>query len=93
MDRLVKGFAFDGQVRLVGIEATDLVQTALDIHKLSPVGIASLGKLLMAGAIMGSIMKNEQDKTAPVYIYPVVCKHGDMDICPLLRDVHGCYAN
>ena len=50
MDRLVKGFAFDGQVRLVGIEATDLVQTALDIHKLSPVGVAALGKLLTAGA-------------------------------------------
>ena len=33
MDRLVKGFAFDGQVRLIGIEATDLVQTALDIKE------------------------------------------------------------
>lgn len=62
MDRLVKGFAFDGQVRLVGIEATDLVQTALDIHKLSPVGVAALGKLLTAGAIMGSMMKNDKDK-------------------------------
>lgn len=62
MDRLVKGFAFDGQVRLIGIEATDLVQTSLDIHKLSPVGTAALGKLLMAGAIMGSMMKNDDDK-------------------------------
>ncbi len=62
MDRLVKGFAFDGQVRLIGIEATDLVQTALDIHKLSPVGTAALGKLLTAGAIMGSMMKNDKDR-------------------------------
>ena len=62
MDRLVKGFAFDGQVRLIGIEATDLVQTALDIHKLSPVGTAALGKLLTAGAIVGSMMKNDKDR-------------------------------
>ena len=62
MDRLVKGFAFDGQVRLIGIEATDLVQIALDTHKLSPVGTAALGKLLVAGAIMGSMMKNDKDK-------------------------------
>jgi len=62
MDRLVKGFAFDGQVRLIGIEATDLVQTALNTHKLSPVGTAALGKLLIAGSIMGSMMKNEKDR-------------------------------
>lgn len=62
MDRLVKGFAFDGQVRLIGVETTDLVQFALDTHKLSPVGTAALGKLLTAGAIMGSMMKNDADK-------------------------------
>jgi len=62
MDRLVKGFAFDGQVRLIGIEATDLVQVALDTHKLSPAGVAALGKLLIAGSIMGSMMKNDSDR-------------------------------
>ena len=30
MDRLIRGFAFDGQVRLIGIESTDLVQVALN---------------------------------------------------------------
>lgn len=62
MDRLVKGFAFDGQVRLIGVEARDLVQVALDTHKLSPVGTAALGKTLIAGAIMGSMMKNDDDR-------------------------------
>ena len=62
MDKLVKGFAFDGKVRLTGIDATDLVQVALDTHKLSPVGVAALGRLLTAGAIMGSMMKNDKDK-------------------------------
>lgn len=62
MDKLVKGFAFDGKVRLIGIDATNLVQVALDTHKLSPVGVAALGRLLTAGAIMGSMMKNDKDK-------------------------------
>jgi len=62
MNKLVKGFAFDGQVRLIGVVSTDIVQKALDIHKLSPVGTAALGKLLTAGAIMGSMMKNDDDR-------------------------------
>jgi len=62
MDKLVRGFAFDGQVRLIGVISTDIVQAALDIHKLSPVATAALGKLLTAGAIMGSMMKNDTDK-------------------------------
>lgn len=62
MNKLVKGFAFDGQVRLIGIISTDIVQKALDIHKLSPVGTALLGRLLTAGAIMGSMMKNDEDR-------------------------------
>lgn len=62
MNKLVKGFAFDGQVRLIGIVSTDIVQKALDIHKLSPVATAALGKLLTAGAVMGSMMKNDNDR-------------------------------
>jgi len=62
MDKLVRGFAFDGQVRLIGVVSTDIVQKALDIHKLSPVATAALGKLLTGGAIMGSMMKNDTDK-------------------------------
>lgn len=62
MNKLVRGFAFDGQVRLIGIVATDMVQKALDIHKLSPTATAALGKLLVAGSMMGSMMKNEKDK-------------------------------
>lgn len=62
MDKLIKGFAFDGQVRLIGIVSTTLVQKALDIHKLSPVSTAALGRLLTGGAIMGSMMKDEEDR-------------------------------
>lgn len=62
MDKLIKGFAFDGQVRLIGIDSTELVQHALNIHGLSPVAVAALGRLLTGGAIMGAMLKNDSDR-------------------------------
>lgn len=62
MDKLVKGFAFDGQVRLIGVSSTEIVSKALEIHGLSPVATAALGRFLTAGAMMGSMMKNDTDR-------------------------------
>ncbi|MBP3284126.1 MAG: Hsp33 family molecular chaperone HslO [Clostridia bacterium] len=62
MDKLIKEFAFDGQVRLIGILSTEIVSRALEIHQLSPVATAALGRFLTAGAMMGSMMKNEEDR-------------------------------
>jgi len=62
MDRLIRGFAFDGQVRLVAISSAELVQDALNIHGLSPVAVGALGRLLTGGAIMGSMLKNDTDR-------------------------------
>ena len=36
MGKLIKGLAFDGQVRVVAVDSTDIVAEALKIHKLSP---------------------------------------------------------
>ena len=38
-----------------------LVETAREHHNTSPVATAALGRLLTAGAMMGSMMKNETD--------------------------------
>lgn len=62
MDRLIKGFACDGQVRLIGVSSADLVQRALDIHGLSPVAVSALGRLLTGGAMMGAMLKNDSDR-------------------------------
>lgn len=62
MDKLVKGFAFDGQVRLIGVSSKEIVSKALEIHGLSPVATAALGRFLTAGTMMGSMMKNEEDR-------------------------------
>ena len=39
----------------------ELVETAREHHNTSPVATAALGRLLTAGAMMGSMMKNETD--------------------------------
>lgn len=62
MGRLIKGLAFDGQVRVVAIDSTDIVSEALKIHKLSPTATGALGRFLTAGALMGSMLKNDTDK-------------------------------
>ena len=36
MGKLIKGLAFDGQVRVLAVDSTDIVSKALEIHGLSP---------------------------------------------------------
>lgn len=62
MDKLIKALAYDGQVRLIAIDSKDIVNTALNVHSLSPTAAGALGRLLTAGALMGSMLKNDTDK-------------------------------
>lgn len=62
MGRLIKGLAFDGQVRVVAVDSTDIVAKALKIHELSPTATGALGRFLTAGALMGAMLKNDTDK-------------------------------
>lgn len=62
MARLIKGLAFDGQVRVLAIDSTDIVAKALEIHGLSPTATGALGRFLTAGSLMGAMLKNDADK-------------------------------
>ena len=62
MGKLIKGLAFDGQVRVVAVDSTDIVADALKIHKLSPTATGALGRFLTAGSLMGSMLKNDTDR-------------------------------
>lgn len=62
MGRLIKGLAFDGQVRVLAVDSTDIVSKALEIHGLSPTATGALGRFLTAGALMGAMLKNDTDK-------------------------------
>lgn len=60
-DYIVTGMAAGSQVRAFAITSKEMVETAREHHNTSPVATAALGRLLSAGAMMGSMMKNEKD--------------------------------
>lgn len=60
-DYIVRATAANNQVRAFVATTKDLVETARAHHNTSPVATAALGRLLTAGAMMGSMMKNEKD--------------------------------
>lgn len=60
-DYLVRGIAAGGFVRAFGASTRDTVEQARINHNLSPVASAALGRLLTAGAMMGSMSKGEND--------------------------------
>ena len=60
-DYVVRATAANSQVRAFAATTRDMVETAREHHNTSPVATAALGRLLTAGALMGSMMKNDTD--------------------------------
>ena len=60
-DYMVRATAADAQVRAFAVTAQDTVEKARQAHDTSPVMTAALGRLLCAGAMMGSMMKGDAD--------------------------------
>lgn len=60
-DYLVRATAAQGQIRAFAITSRETAEAARAAHDTSPVITAALGRLLAAGAMMGSMMKGEQD--------------------------------
>ena len=60
-DYIVRATAGDEQVRAFAATTGNLVEEARRRHNTSPVATAALGRLLTAGAMMGSMMKNDTD--------------------------------
>ena len=60
-DYIVRATAANGQVRVFAATTREVVETAREHHNTSPVATAALGRLLTAGAMMGSMMKNDTD--------------------------------
>ncbi len=60
-DCIVRATAADAQIRAFACSTRDMVETARRIHNTSPVVTAALGRLLSAGAMMGSMLKGEKD--------------------------------
>ena len=60
-DYIVRATAAGGQIRAFAATTRGLVEEARGRHGTSPVATAALGRLLTAGVMMGSMMKNDTD--------------------------------
>ena len=60
-DRIVRGTAKDGMIRVIGGITTNLVADGTSVHECSPVASVALGRMLTAGALMGTDLKSEKE--------------------------------
>ena len=60
-DYIIRATTANDQIRAFAAVTTEMVETAREHHNTSPVATAALGRLLTAGAMMGSMMKGEKD--------------------------------
>ncbi len=56
-DRILRGTAVNDQFRVVAVDATTTVQSARDLHNLSPINTILMGRLISASAMMIQDMK------------------------------------
>lgn len=60
-DYIVRATAANAQIRAFAATSIDTVETARKAHDTSPIVTAALGRLLTAGAMMGSMLKGDDD--------------------------------
>lgn len=66
MDQIYHALCSDRQVQICLIDGKELVKKAREIHKLSRVATAALGRQLMMTSMMGSRLKNESDRVSSI---------------------------
>lgn len=60
-DYIVRATAAEAQIRAFACATRGVVEAAREAHNTSPVVTAALGRLLSAGAMMGSMLKGDRD--------------------------------
>ncbi len=60
-DYIVNAITSNGAIRVVAADTTELCNRAQQIHKMSATAAAALGRTITAAAIMGSMLKSEDD--------------------------------
>ncbi len=61
-DYIIRATAAEGTVRAFAAVTTGLVNKASQVHDLSPIAAAALGRTLTAAGMMARMLKNENDK-------------------------------
>jgi len=60
-DYIIRASAANSQIRAFAATTRDMAEESRKLHQTSPVATAALGRLLTAGAMMGIMMKGEDD--------------------------------
>ena len=60
-DYIVRATAANAEIRAFAATTKEMVEYSRSIHETSPIVTAALGRLLTAGAMMGSMMKGDRD--------------------------------
>ena len=60
-DNLIRGIEKNGKFKFVGVNSTNIVNTAKEKHNTSATASAALGRALTAGALMSTLLKNKKD--------------------------------
>ena len=61
MGKLLKALIFDDEISLSLLDTTDMINEAINIHGLSPLAAAALGRAMTAVSFMASNLKNDDD--------------------------------
>ena len=61
MARLIRGLSDNGGIVFCGVDSTDIVCKAEELHTTSATCSAALGRLLTGAALMGSMLKDDRD--------------------------------
>lgn len=60
MDKIIRCITSDGSIMASAISSTNIVATAQQVHSLSPVATAALGRLLTGASLMGAQLKQRR---------------------------------
>lgn len=60
MDKIIRCITSDGSIMASAITGTNIVATAQQVHRLSPVATAALGRLLTGASLMGAQLKQRR---------------------------------
>ncbi len=59
---VLRAMTADGSARILIIDSTEMVDTAVRFHHTAPTATAALGRVITASALMGTMLKEENDR-------------------------------
>ena len=86
MNKLLKALVFEDQISMSVLDTTEMVNKAMEIHGLTPLTAAALGRTLTICTFMASNMKNTNDKLSVTVAGDgvggkiTVCGNGNLDM-------------